>query len=112
MEENHDLLVKILCDDRGGRTSVQGGDEAPISSVHHVAVAFPAFSPLDAETVVRAVEVRPETEIERRDEEDPVEGRTCARVGGVIGFRRAEVERVGVPRPRGIAIFDKTVSNL
>ena len=80
--------------------------------MHHVALAFPAFSPLDAETVIRIVEVRPETEIERRDEEDPVEGRACARVRGVVGFRRAEVEWVGVPRPRGIAVFDKTVSYL
>lgn len=80
--------------------------------MHHVAVAVPAFSPLHAETVIRAIEVRPETEIERRDEEDPVERRACARVGGVVGFRRAEVERVGVPRPRGIAVFDETVSYL
>lgn len=80
--------------------------------MHHVAIAVPAFSPLDAETVIRAIEVRPETEIERRDEEDPVERRACARVGGVVGFWRAEVERVGVPGPRGIAVFDETVSYL
>ena len=80
--------------------------------MHHVAVAVPAFSPFHPETVVRAVEVRPETEIERRDEEDPVERRACARVGRVVRFWRAEVERVGVPCPRGIAVFDETVSYL
>jgi hypothetical protein len=56
----------------GVRTSIQGSDETPISSVHHAAVAVPSFPPLYAETVIRAVEMRPEAEIERRDEEDPV----------------------------------------
>jgi len=35
-------------------------------------VAVPAFSPLHAESVIRSIEVRPETEIERGDEEDPI----------------------------------------
>jgi hypothetical protein len=56
--------------------------------------------------------VRPEAEVERGDEEDPVEGSARAGVGRVVGFRRAEVERVGVPRPRGIAVLDETVSYL
>ena len=111
-DERNTVTRQILCDDGGIRTSVQGGDEAPISCVHHVAVAVPAFSPFYAERVVRAVEVRPETEIERRDEEDPVEGRACARVGRVVGFRRAEVERVRVPRPWVITVFDEPVSYL
>ena len=106
------ITRRIQRDDRGIRTSVQGGDEAPISGVHHLAVAVPAFSPFYAERVVRAVEVRPETEIERRDEEDPVEGRACTRVGRVVGFRRAEVERVRVPRSWVIAVFDEPVSYL
>jgi hypothetical protein len=93
-------------------TSIQGSDETPISGVHHLAVAVPSFSPLDAESVVGAVEVRPEAEIEGRDEEDPVERRPRARVGRVVGFWWAEVERVGVPCPRGIAVFDETVSYL
>jgi len=56
----------------GVHTSIQGSDETPISGVYHVAVAVPSFSPLDAERVVRAVEARPEAEVEGRDEEDPV----------------------------------------
>ena len=55
-----------------GRTSIQGRDKAPVSSMHHVAVALPAFSPLYAETVIPAIEVGPETEVERRDKEDPI----------------------------------------
>jgi hypothetical protein len=46
------------------RTSIQGSDETPISRVHHVAVAVPSFSPPDTERVVRAVEARPEDEVE------------------------------------------------
>jgi len=71
-----------------------------------VRITVPAFLPLDAETVVRAIEV------ERQDEEDPVKRHMCAQVGGVVGFWQADVERVGVPHPWGIAVFDKTVSYL
>ena len=68
------------------RTSIQGSDVAPIFCVHHAAVAVTSFSLLDAKRVVRVVEVRPEAEVERRNEENPVERRACAGVGGVIGF--------------------------
>ena len=94
------------------RTSIQGSDVAPIFCVHHAAVAVKSFSLLDAKRVVRVVEVRPEAEVERRNEENPVERRACAGVGGVVGLRRAEVERMGMPCPRGIAVFDETVSYL
>jgi hypothetical protein len=80
--------------------------------VHHVALAVPAFSPLDAETIIRTIKVRPEAEIERRDEEDPIESRACAGVGGVIWLRRTEMEWVGMPCARGIAVFDEAISYL
>ncbi len=80
--------------------------------MHYVAVvaALPTFAPLDAETIIGAIEVRPETEIERRDEEDPIQRRACTGMGRIVGFRRAEVERVGMPCARGISVFDETVS--
>ena len=94
------------------RTSIQGSDEAPISGMYHVAVTVPAFSPLHGEAVIRAIEIRPEAEIERRDKEDPVQRCACTGVGGVVWLWRAEMERVGMPCPRGIAVFDKAVSYL
>ncbi len=51
-------------------------------------VATPPFAPLDAIAAFGPVVLRPETEVERRDEEDPIEGRTRAGVGGVVGLRR------------------------
>jgi hypothetical protein len=72
----------------------------------HVVAALPAFSPLDAETVIRAIAVGPEAEIKGRDEEDPIQGRACAGMGGLVGFRRAEMERVGVPCAGCVAVFD------
>ena len=82
--------------------------------MHYVAmvVALPTFSPLDAKTIIGVIEVGPETEIERRDEEDPIQCRACTGMGGVVGFRRAEMERVGVPCARGIAVFDQSISYL
>lgn len=55
-------------------TFIQGSDETPISCMHHVTAvaALPAFSPLHAEAIIGAIEVGPETEVERGDEEDPI----------------------------------------
>jgi hypothetical protein len=82
--------------------------------MHHAraVAALPALSPLHAEAIIGAIEVGPETEIERRDEEDPIQRRACPGMGGVVGFRRAEMERLGVPCAWGIAVFDQTVSDL
>jgi hypothetical protein len=82
--------------------------------MHYVAVvvALPTFSPLDAETIVGAIEVGPETEIERGDEEDPIQCRACTGMGGIVGFWRTEVERVGMPCTRGIAVLDQPISYL
>lgn len=83
--------------------------------MHHpvaVVAALPALTPLDAETVVGAIAVGPEAEIKGRDEEDPIQGRARAGMGRVVGFRRAEMERMGVPCAWGIAVFDQTISDL
>jgi hypothetical protein len=94
------------------RTSVQGSDEAPIPCVHDVMFTAPTLAPLDAIAAVSAVVLRPEVKVERRDEKDPVEGRECARVGRVIWLGRAQMQRVGVPGPRGIPILDQAIPNL
>jgi hypothetical protein len=82
--------------------------------MHHVAgvAALPAFSPLYAETIVGAIAVGPEAEIKGRDEEDPIKRRACTGMGGVVGFWRAEMERVVEPCAWGIAVFDQTISYL
>jgi hypothetical protein len=80
--------------------------------MHDAVLTAPAFAPLDAVAALGAVVLRPEAEVERRDEENPVEGRACAGVGGVVGLRWAQVQRVGVPGPRCITIFDQAVPNL
>jgi hypothetical protein len=95
-------------------TSIQRSNEAPVSGMHYVArvAALPALSPLDAKTVVGAIAVGPETEVERRDEENPIQCRACAGMGRIVGFWRAEMEGVGMPCAWGIAIFDQTISYL
>jgi hypothetical protein len=82
--------------------------------MHYVAVvaALPTLSPLDAKTIVRAIEVGPETEVERRDEEDPIQCRTCTGMGRIVRFWGAEMERIGMPCAWGIAVFDQTISYL
>ena len=72
----------------------------------------PTLAPLDAVAAVSAIVLRPEVEIERRDKKDPVEGRECAGVGRVIRLGRAQMQRVGVPGPRGIAVLDEAIPNL
>ena len=74
--------------------------------------ALPALSPLHAETIVGAIEVRPETEVEGRNQEDPIERRVCTGMGGVVGFWRADMERVVVPCAWGVAVLDQTISYL
>jgi hypothetical protein len=49
----------------------------------------PAFAPLDTVAALSTIVLRPEVKVERRDEEDPVEGRACAGVGWVVGLRWA-----------------------
>ena len=85
--------------------------------MHYVAVvvvvaALPTLSPLDAETVVGAIEVGPKTEVERRDEENPIQCRACTGMGRIVGFWWAKMERIGMPCAWGIAIFDQAISNL
>ena len=79
--------------------------------MHYVAVlaALPTLSPLDAKTIVGAIEVGPETKVERRDEEDPVQRRTCTGMSRIVGFWRAEMERIGLPCAWGIAVLDQTI---
>jgi hypothetical protein len=82
--------------------------------MHHATAvaALPAFSPLHAEAIVGAIEVGPETEIKRRDEEDPIQRRACTGMGWVVRLGRAEMERVCVPCAWGKAVFDQTISYL
>ena len=47
------------------RTSVQGSDEAPVSSMHDAVLAAPAFAPLYAVAALGAVVLGPEAEVER-----------------------------------------------
>jgi hypothetical protein len=82
--------------------------------MHYVGVvaALPTLSPLDAKTIVGAIEVGPEAEVERRDEEDPIQCRACTGMGRIVGFWWAEMERIGMPCAWGIAVFDQTISYL
>jgi hypothetical protein len=82
--------------------------------MHYVAAvaALPTLSPLDAKTIVGAIEVGPETKVERRDEEDPIQCRTCTGMGRIVGFWWAEMERIGMPCAWGIAVLDQTISYL
>jgi hypothetical protein len=80
--------------------------------MHDAVLTAPAFAPLDAVAAFGPIVLRPEAEVERRDEEYPVEGRACTGVGGVIGLRWAEMQGVGVPGPRCITILDQAVTNL
>ena len=72
----------------------------------------PTLAPLDTVATLSAFVLRPKVKVERRDEKDPVEGRECAGVGRVIGLGRAQMQRVGVPGPRGKAILDQSIPNL
>ena len=47
------------------RTSVQGGDQAPVSGMHDAVLAAPAFAPLYAVAAFSAVVLGPEAEVER-----------------------------------------------
>jgi hypothetical protein len=82
--------------------------------MHYVPVvaALPTLSPLDAKTIIGAIEVGPETEVERRDEEDPIQSRTSSGMGRIVGFWWADMERIGMPCARGIAVLDQTISYL
>ena len=83
--------------------------------MHYVTVvtaALPTLSPLDAKAIVGAIEVRPETKVERRDEEDPIQRRTCTGMGRIVGFWWAEMERIGMPCAWGIAVLDQSISYL
>ena len=82
--------------------------------MHYVAVvaALPTLSPLDAKTIIGAIEVGPETEVERRDEEDSIQCCTCTGMGRIVGFWWAEMERIGMPCAWGIAVLDQTISYL
>lgn len=98
--------------ERVNRTSVQGSDEAPIPCVYDAMFTAPTLAPLDAVAAVSAIVLRPEVEIERRDKKNPVESRECAGVGRVIRLGRAQMQRVSVPGPRGIAVLDEAIPNL
>jgi hypothetical protein len=74
--------------------------------------ALPTLPPLNAKTIVRAIEVGPETEVERRDEKDPIQCRTCTGMGRIVGFWWAEMEGIGMPCAWGIPVFDQTISYL
>lgn len=80
--------------------------------MHDAVTALPAFSPLHAETIIGAIEVGPKTEVERGDEEDPIQRCACTGMGGVIRFWRTEMERVVVPCAWGIAVLEQTISYL
>ena len=73
------------------RTSVQGSDKAPVPCMPDAMLTTPTFAPLDTVAALSAIVLRPEAKVERRDEEDPVEGRACAGVGRVVGFRWAQM---------------------
>lgn len=56
-----------------GSTSVQRGNETPIARPYLCRLRAPPFLPFDSVTVWTALLLRPEAEVQRRDEEYPVE---------------------------------------
>ena len=72
--------------------------------MHGHLLRAPSLSPLDPVAIRRALELGPEAEVERGDEEDPVEAALRARVVDGEGLARAEMERVRPPRPGGIVL--------
>jgi len=87
-------------------TSVDCSDQAAVSGKHlHPLSIFipgrPGFPPLDA-VPLRAAFVRPETEIETGNQENPVQRCGCSRIipREFFCFRWEHVKRVRPPRPR------------
>lgn len=72
--------------------------------MHRDRLATPTSPPFNAVAIRLAFLFRPKTEIQRRDEEDPIQ--TCAReyIVRVVRVQRTDVQGVGTPCARSIRL--------
>lgn len=95
-----------------GITSIQSRDQTPITCPHLFPLVSPSFTPLNAVAVVAPFSIGPETEVERRDEKDPIETFASSRIGEREVVRGTEMQRVRSPDVRSVLFRDDSIVNL
>ena len=96
----------------GVLTPVYGCNKRPVSCVDHPRFGTPSVPPVDAVALVLAFKFGPETKVQRRDKEYPVQTGDC---GGIVpGERisRTDVQRMCPPCAREIRFMPHLVVDL